>query len=244
MKYGRKDRFTLIELLVVVAIIGILASMLLPSLAKAREAAKFKVCMSNQRQIGFASQMYADSYDGRIVGDFNTEGASDMFFASKYLAFISDEPYNGALVYSDMSDRFRETGAYQCPSAKLETALDFTVNSIDTVHFDNSGSYKGTEAHNISSFPKSLSEIGYLMESNNQYAFDQGDNYHLWDIFHKNKFTWNEAGGVNSATNSRSFHYLDEQHLRKMNMTFFDGHSEVIHLKSSGVTFGILNPYL
>lgn len=242
---NRMGLFTLIELLVVVAIIGILASMLLPSLAKAREAAKFKVCMSNQRQIGMVSQLYADTYDGRIVGDFNNEGQSDMFFASKYLAFITDEPYEGPLVYSDMSDRFREVGAYQCPSAKLETALDFTVNSIDTVYFDSSGgSYRGIEAHNISSFPKSLSEIGYVMESNNQYAADQGDNYHLWDIFHKNKFTWNETGGVNSATNSRSFHYLDQQHLRKMNMTFFDGHSEVIHLKSSGVTFGILNPYL
>ena len=53
-------RFTLIELLVVVAIIGILVSMLLPSLHKAREASYRAVCLSNLKQIGVAYTLYAD----------------------------------------------------------------------------------------------------------------------------------------------------------------------------------------
>ena len=238
-------KFTLIELLVVVAIIGILASLLMPSLQKARAAAMLKVCMSNQRQIGIASQMYAQTYDGRFVGDFNNEGTSNMFFASKYLAFITDAAYEGPLNYSDMSDRFREVGAYQCPSAKLDVALDYTVNSIDTEHYNtNPGSYKGVWAHNPATFPKSLNEVGYLVEVNNQRAYDQGDNYHLWDIFSPDKFTFDESGGTNSASNSRSFHYLDQQHLGKMNMTYFDGHSQALYIKNGGFTFSIFNPYL
>ncbi|MCM8538476.1 MAG: prepilin-type N-terminal cleavage/methylation domain-containing protein [Lentisphaeraceae bacterium] len=59
-----KNRFTLIELLVAVAIIGILMSLLLPSLSNARKSAMAAVCLSNQKQIGTAFMSYASTYNG------------------------------------------------------------------------------------------------------------------------------------------------------------------------------------
>ena len=62
----RTDRraFTLIELLVVIAIIGILAAMLFPVFAQARESARKIVCVSNMKQVGTAMFMYMSDFDG------------------------------------------------------------------------------------------------------------------------------------------------------------------------------------
>lgn len=66
MRHHNRRGFTLIELLVVISIVVLLISILLPSLAKSREAARGLQCLSALRQLGMAVHMYAFEFDDRI----------------------------------------------------------------------------------------------------------------------------------------------------------------------------------
>src|SRR5262245_281422 len=64
VKRGKRAGFTLIELLVVIAIIAILAAILFPVCAQAREKARSITCLSNFKQLGSGVLMYMQDYDG------------------------------------------------------------------------------------------------------------------------------------------------------------------------------------
>jgi prepilin-type N-terminal cleavage/methylation domain-containing protein len=66
MQRHSRAGFTLVELLVVIAIVAILAGLLLPAMASARQAGQRAACISNLRQIGIAIQVYANDFNGLI----------------------------------------------------------------------------------------------------------------------------------------------------------------------------------
>ncbi len=98
-----KQGFTLIELLVVIAIIAILAAILFPVFARARDRARQTSCASNLRQIGLAAMMYAQDYDEMMPALYHYyyEGDSDI----RYFGF-----YDGFAPYT-MNEQI-----YICPS--------------------------------------------------------------------------------------------------------------------------------
>jgi prepilin-type N-terminal cleavage/methylation domain-containing protein/prepilin-type processing-associated H-X9-DG protein len=117
--------FTLIELLVVIAIIGILAAMVFPVFARARESARKAVCLSNIKNIALAIQMYlADNNDtffpnenrAEILDYYNTFGCGVVAETNKYATY--NNPYLRAPVLLDEYTKNRDV--WRCPSAKVE----------------------------------------------------------------------------------------------------------------------------
>ena len=119
----KKDMFTLIELLVVIAILGILASLLLPSLSDARQKAFSAVCLSNNRQIHVAMTNYQESNnDAFPVASYNTISIPGYIARSlSWDDLLSD--YDGRdLSVADKKirglDSTYDSSVYLCPSAK------------------------------------------------------------------------------------------------------------------------------
>ena len=105
----RRKGFTLIELLVVIAIIAILAAILFPVFAKAREKARQAACVSNVKQIMNACQMYTQDYDETLPWSPDLWGTSSAWIFWPHQL----QPY------------IKNWDVYQCPSLPKWTNVDY-----------------------------------------------------------------------------------------------------------------------
>src|SRR6478672_9290490 len=98
MKKSHPSGFTLIELLVVIAIIAILAAILFPVFARARESARRATCLSNLKQLGTSFQMYAQDWEETYPSGL-VLAVPGPAAAGSYAVMYSKTPAN-AVVYS------------------------------------------------------------------------------------------------------------------------------------------------
>ena len=116
MKQRREHGFTLIELLVVIAIIGILAAMLFPVFARARESARKTQCLANVKNIAMGMQIYLTDYD-RLPPKEHRAEIVDWYGDGCWIDISMVNPYLQWPVILDEYIKSREV--WRCPSARL-----------------------------------------------------------------------------------------------------------------------------
>ncbi len=129
-RFNRSKGFTLIELLVVIAIISILAAILFPVFARARENARRTACLSNLKQIGLGIAMYTQDYDERLVSYAYPNPLGTVIYGYQ----VALHPY------------VKNYQLYVCPSAEKISTLN--SNSCDPTKVSTNATGAGSYGYN------------------------------------------------------------------------------------------------
>jgi prepilin-type N-terminal cleavage/methylation domain-containing protein/prepilin-type processing-associated H-X9-DG protein len=166
--YTQRRAFTLIELLVVIAIIAILAAILFPVFAQAREKARQITCTSNVKQIGTAVMMYVQDYD-EVMPRFITTGAEStpLTATNRLTALLFCQPY------------IKNMDLYRCPNMPQAGSPSIWINkspsnisiwggygwNVDYLNFSADCSDYATAENPESGPPTAMARIGKPAET-------------------------------------------------------------------------------
>jgi prepilin-type N-terminal cleavage/methylation domain-containing protein len=236
--------FTLIELLVVIAIIAILAALLLPALARAKEKALRTKCLNNVRNLAQASQMYATDNNDYLP---NMAGASNaFFFGSTLMPYLATKLNIDAgappTTYELGTNYYAKVGVFQCPSFPktlpgMKLFLHYTMANVDFGAYASSKTYQCAGWRKLSSFPPNHAGIGLIVEVG-EGAYDPVH----YDVWREESFTFDHRGYPNAHDLTRMIAFDDKRHMGSTVVSFVDTHVEVRKIHKRQLSLRIFNP--
>lgn len=223
-KYRKRIAFTLIELLIVISIIAVLASMLLPALAKVRERTRSIACASNLKQLGVAFHSYAGDYNDNLPP---VRGAVGGYWWDQVIA-----PYFGkqCILYGGSTNESFGNGYMRCPGyaygrSGVWEALSYGVNDPGVFGVPYTSAY-----------PMACRRLGNV-KSNIFLASDKNPTVDNRQVNNPACHWYTlvldfDADGVNDTYNgSYPYNNFDPRHMDGMNFVMADGSVRWLHKK-------------